>query len=88
MADEFSDNAEGLQSPATSAEAVDISSTDHTFSNTTRGIYVGGTGNMIVTMADGQEVTFATIPAGTLLPIRAASVTKTGTTATTMVGLW
>lgn len=88
MADEFSDNAEGLQSPATSAEEVDISSEDHTFTNTTRGIYVGGTGDMTVTMLDGQEVTFATIPAGTILPIRAVSVTRATTDATTMVGLW
>lgn len=88
MSDEFADNSEGLQSPATSAEEVDISSTDHTFSNPTRAIYVGGTGDMTVTMLDGQEVTFATIPAGTLLPIRASSVTRATTDATTMVGIW
>lgn len=56
----------------------------------TRGILVGGPGNMTVIMADGTTV-LLTIPAtacGTILPIAANFVKSTGTTATLMVAFW
>ncbi len=50
-------------------------------------IYVGGTGNLAVETLGGNVVTFATIAASTVLPVRAIRVLDTGTTATTIVGL-
>lgn len=55
---------------------------------TTRGIWVGGTGDMKVRMVDQTVITIEAIPAGTLLPIRVDKVLSTGTTATKMVGLY
>src|SRR6056297_1947590 len=55
---------------------------------TSRAIYIGGEGDIRVIMRGGQAVTFTGVPAGTLLPIRAARVTSTGTTATNIISLW
>lgn len=52
----------------------------------TKRIYVGGTGDVRVTLLDGSAVTFVGVPAGTFLPVRAFKV-LTATTATNLVGL-
>ena len=54
----------------------------------TRSVYVGGAGSLKVTMADGADVTFAAVPAGTTIPIRVVRVFSTGTTATSIVALY
>lgn len=54
----------------------------------TRGIWVGGAGNLsVVCLNTGLTVTFSGIPAGTLLPLQTARVLATGTTATLLVGM-
>lgn len=54
----------------------------------TRGIYVGGTGNLAVILEDDTSVvTFMAVPVGSLLPIRVKRVNSTGTTATNLIGL-
>lgn len=78
---------EGLTSPADNAAAVTPSdSTDLTF--TSRALYIGGAGNLVVTMAGGGDVTFTGVPAGSILPIRASRVKATSTTATAIVNLY
>lgn len=52
------------------------------------GLWVGGAGDVHVTMHSGAEVTFAAVPAGTLLRIAAKRVWATGTTATNIVALY
>jgi hypothetical protein len=49
---------------------------------------VGGTGDVAVTMADGTTALFASVPAGTILPIQVQQVLSTNTSATFMVGLY
>jgi hypothetical protein len=73
--------------PASRAEAVDISSTDHTVSDTMmgRGLWVGTSGDVKVDFEDGQAVTLPNVQDGSLLPIRITKVYKTGTTASDMV---
>ena len=78
--------AEPDTASASSGEAVDISSTDHTCSATTRALYVGGGGDVIATVG-GVDLTFKDVPGGTILPI-AATVIKDESTATYMVALW
>jgi len=60
-------------------------------SNTTKfranALYVGTTGNVAVTMEDGSQVTFSTVPAGSVLPLRVSQVLATGTTASNIIGL-
>lgn len=50
-------------------------------------IYVGGDGNLKVTMEDGVDVEFKNVVAGTFLPILVTHVLS-GTTATNLVALW
>ena len=54
---------------------------------TTRGIYVGGAGDLSVVMKSEAVVTLKNVAAGTILPLRAIRVNSTGTSATDLVGL-
>jgi hypothetical protein len=56
-----------------------------------RGIYVGGAGNIVVTlkaMKDGQKVTMSGVVAGSIYPIEAKRIWVAGTTATGIVALY
>ncbi len=75
-----------LESPAQDAFA--ISGDDSTdLTNSTRSIYVGGSGNIKVTTVDGTTVTFNGAVAGSIIPVRVKRVFSTGTTATNLIGL-
>ncbi len=78
-----------ITSSSTEYEAITPSDTVN-FSNRrmTRGIYVGGTGDVVAVRADGTAVTFTGVPAGTVLPIRAIRVNSTSTTATNLDALF
>lgn len=54
----------------------------------TRGLYVGGAGDVVAVGEDDTAVTFAAVPAGTVLPIRCKRVNSTNTTASAIVRLW
>lgn len=51
------------------------------------GIWIGGTGNVSVTMWDGSTATFTAVPAGTLLPV-SPMLLNASTTATGLVALF
>lgn len=51
-----------------------------------RGLFVGGTGNLKVTMRDGGVVTIPSVPANTWLNIWVRAVWSNGTTATNIIG--
>lgn len=85
MADNFAGYSTGLNSPASNAVAVTKS--DATVLTTTRALYIGGAGDVAVTMAGGGNVTFSAVPVGTLLPLRVTKVLSTGTTATLILAL-
>lgn len=51
-------------------------------------IYVGGTGNVKVTTAQGDEVTFNGVPAGFVIPVQVIRVWSTGTSATNMLAIY
>lgn len=54
----------------------------------TRSLFIGTNGNIKVTMADGQEITFINLTAGTIFPIQVVKVWSTGTTVTTVIALY
>ena len=58
------------------------------FSEPTRGIYVGASGDLKVTFVSGGTVTLVGVPAGMLLPIQVIRVYATGTTASSLVALF
>ena len=51
-----------------------------------KGIYIGGAGNLTVTLVSGSSVTFTAPPVGTILPVAATNVSAA--TATLMVALY
>lgn len=56
--------------------------------HTSSAIWVGGLGNLTITMMGGEVVTLTAVPAGTWLPLRVKQVWATGTTATLILALW
>jgi hypothetical protein len=85
MADEFATNSDSLIAPAQDAAAVTPSAT--ALANVTKGIYVGTAGDLAVTMLGGDDVTFASVPAGSILPIRVTHVLE-ASTADDIVAFW
>ncbi|MEL7728118.1 hypothetical protein AAG612_01130 [Citromicrobium bathyomarinum] len=54
----------------------------------TKAIYIGEAGNIVLVPLSGTaEITFANLPAGAILDVRARAVKATGTTAAALVGL-
>lgn len=88
MGDKFDRYAnEEIDSPASHAFA--ITKSDETiFDQPTRALWVGGAGDVAVRMMGGETVTFASVPAGTLLPVRVDKVLSTGTSASAIVGVY
>jgi hypothetical protein len=73
--------------PITFAEEV-VPADDTDLSAVARALYIGGTGDVKVTMAEGgQEVTFKALAVG-WHPISVSRVWETGTTATDIVAGW
>jgi hypothetical protein len=55
-------------------DAIEVTPSDDTDLGITKAIYVGGTGDLVVTMASGNDVTFVDVPAGFLLNLRVQKV--------------
>lgn len=53
-----------------------------------RAIYIGGAGNLKCRDKFGNAITFYSVAAGSVLPLRASRVYATGTTATYLVALY
>lgn len=85
MADPFDSNQPGLTSPASDGFA--ITPSDSTVLTTTRGIYVGTGGTLVVRTKAGTQLTFTNVGSGVILPFRCDKVLATGTTASGLIGL-
>lgn len=80
-------NQGAITVPAAGAFAITPHNTNP-LSHVTRGIFVGGAGNAAVVMANGDAVTFTGLVAGLVYPFQLSIVKSTGTTATSIVGLY
>lgn len=70
------------------AKAVAVTPSDSTDLGVTRGLYVGGAGDVVVTMAEqGTNITFVGVPAGTFMPIQVRLV-MAATSATSILALY
>ena len=85
--DRYEDHFPSLVSPATDGANV-APSDDADLAQVTRALYVGRGGDLSLRLASGGEVALAGVPGGALLPLRAARVLATGTTAGGIVALW
>ncbi len=70
------------------SDAAAITPDDDADIGVTSAIYVGGTGNLKVTLRSGAAVTFVDIAAGSIVPLYATRVWATGTTATELLALY
>lgn len=81
--------------------AVAVTASDTTDLPVTRALYVGGTGDISIVLADANlasgasaaaaqavDVVFSNVSAGTVLPVQAVRVLSTGTSATNIVALY
>jgi hypothetical protein len=87
MKDDFESHSAGLSSPATGAQAI-TPNDSQLLARVPRAIYVGGTGSLSVEMVGGVTVTFQSLQAGAIYPLRIRKVRASGTTATHLVALW
>lgn len=86
--DSFAAYRDGLDTPYTNAVAVAVPSDTTDLPNVTRGIYVGGAGNLAVITEGGQTITLTAIAVGVIHRLRVTRVMATNTTATAIVALW
>jgi len=87
MADKFETYTSSLDAPASHAEAV-TPNDGADLTTSARGLYIGGAGDVVLVTTGGDEVTFSSLTAAAILPVRTARVKSTGTTATNIVALW
>ena len=83
MTDLFKTHAPGMTDPIMRAEEV-TPSDGADLSLTSRAVYVGGGGDLHVTLSDGDTVTLTNAGAG-WHPIRVTRIWATGTTATAIL---
>ena len=67
--------------------AKSVTPSDVTVFNVCRAIYVGSAGDIAVRMADGDEVTFASVAVG-IFPIQVDMVKSTNTTASSIIAMY
>ena len=76
-----------VTAPASAAEAVTPHDTN-ALAEYSRGLYVGGAGNITCRLVDDtNDTVFTAVPSGAILPIRVSHVRATGTTATSIVAM-
>jgi hypothetical protein len=86
--DPFGASPKKADDPAYAAASVTPDDDTNLTDSPTRGLYVGGAGNVEVIMQRGDTVVFSGVPAGTILPVRVTRVKSTNTTATTILALY
>jgi len=86
MADNFDKYQQGLDSPAYNAAT--ITPADSDLSTDLRAFYVGSAGDVAIETTGGDSVTFSNVPTGAIIPVRCRQLKSTGTTATSIVGLY
>ncbi len=84
--DNFRNYRQELNSPA--SDAAEITPGASPMANVSRGIYIGGAGNLSLITVAGTTVVFSSVPAGTVLTIMATHILATNTTATNIVSMW
>ncbi|MEM9031327.1 MAG: hypothetical protein AAGB18_01680 [Pseudomonadota bacterium] len=86
MTDDFKDHSTSLTSPATAGETI-VPDDANDLAHVTRGIYVGASGSIALTLVSGDEVLLNDAQSGVIYPLRVARVKATGTSAAGLIGL-
>lgn len=81
--------AGGLNRTVPARGAVEITPSDSgSFNPNYRALYIGQKGHVKVDTLGGQTVTFSNVQTGTWLPVEVTRVYATGTTASSIVGVY
>lgn len=80
-------DASGYDAPASNAFVVTPADGSN-LTHAARALFVGGAGDIRVDTLGGDTVTFASVLAGSILPVRVLKVYSTGTTATNLVAVY
>ncbi|WP_158971923.1 spike base protein, RCAP_Rcc01079 family [Chachezhania sediminis] len=86
MADQFSRYTPGLESPPLGGFAITPDDASD-LPTATRGINAGVAGTVHLTTIDGSDITLH-VAAGMIMPVRAARIWATGTSALSLTGLY
>lgn len=86
MTDRFAHTMPSIDGPAMHAFTI-TPDDNNDLEEVTRGLYCGAGGDIALRMQSGAEITFSNVAEGSFLPVRAARVLATGTSATSIVGL-
>lgn len=73
---------------AKATSAVAVTPNDANAINKTKALYIGGSGDLAVTMADGTNATFKGLLVGNVYHLSVTKVKATGTTATNVLALY
>ena len=76
------------QQSAPGVTLVALTKSDTTKFQPTRGLYVGGAGDVAVVDLSGNSVTLVGALAGSVLPVRVVQLLATGTSATSVVAIY
>lgn len=76
------------QQNAPAATLVALTKSDSTVLAPTRGLYVGGAGDVAVVDLSGNSVTLVGVLAGSVIPVRVVKLLSTGTSATNVIALY
>lgn len=68
--------------------AATFTNSDTNYLPTPSVIYVGVTGNVKVTTAQGDDTVFVAVPAGSVIPVQVVRVWATGTTASSLLRIY
>lgn len=68
--------------------AAAVTLNDSTIIENTRALYIGGNGNLKVTMVEGGDVTFVGLSAGMILPVQVVKCWLTGSTVSNVIALY
>jgi hypothetical protein len=84
MFDRYAGTGDDLLAPASDGAAVTPSDTVP-LATVSKRLWVGGAGNVRLVTVRGAPLTYASVPAGTYLDVRALQIMATGTTATNII---
>ena len=83
----YSGRADAISAPAQRGFAI-TPSDGADLAAETRGLWVGASGDLVLVLASGDEVTLVGAVGGSVLPLRIKRIKATGTSATQLVGLY
>lgn len=87
MTDPYLNTYDNPSDPARNAASI-TPSDDDDLANVSKSLFVGGAGTLKIDTVGGSTVTFTGVVAGSIIPVRAAKIYATGTTATNIVSMY